>query len=163
MLNTRFTEYWFKGPRTSTCLPPTNTITPRILNAGAKSSQSILTAHSGASKAHDWMVQVLAHVFRTAGHQVRTKHGVTASAGQRRGDLEIRQSWQYLHDQAGSRSLVFDLAIAHDRFGSSSQPHQNGPPSNPQDIDTPLRIAAQRKVNHYWQHYADNHNTRSSP
>ena len=69
----------------------------------------------------------------------------------------------YLRDQAGSRSLVFDLAIAHDRFGSSSQPHQNGPPSNPQDIDTPLRIAAQRKINGYRQDYADNHNISFLP
>ena len=59
-------------------------------------------------------------------HVVRTQHGVTASTGQRRGDVEIRN---YLRDQAGSRSLVFDLSIAHDRFGSSrSSRHvqQNG-------------------------------------
>ena len=37
---------------------------------------------------------------RTAGHLVRTQHGVTASAGQRRGDVEVRS---YLRDQAGSR------------------------------------------------------------
>ena len=47
-------------------------------------------AHSGATKAHDWMVSVLGPLFRTAGHTVRTQHGVTASAGQRRGDVEIR-------------------------------------------------------------------------
>jgi hypothetical protein len=40
---------------------------------------------------------------------------VTASAGQRRGDVEIRN---YLRDQTGSRSLVFDLSITHDRYGS---------------------------------------------
>ena len=49
--------------------------------------------------------------------------GVIASAGQRRGDVEIRN---YLWDQAGSRSLVFDLSITHDRFGSSSHVQQNG-------------------------------------
>ena len=54
---------------------------------------------------------MLGPLFRTAGHVVRTQHGVTASAGQRRGDVEIRN---YLRDQAGSRSLVFDLSIAHD-------------------------------------------------
>ena len=43
--------------------------------------------------------------------------------GQRRGDVEIRN---YLRDQAGSRSLVFDLSIAHERFGSSSHVQQNG-------------------------------------
>ena len=52
---------------------------------------------------HDWMVGVLRPLFR---HTVRTQHGVTASAGQRRCDVEIRH---YLRDQAGSRSLVFDL------------------------------------------------------
>jgi hypothetical protein len=69
-----------------------------------------------------WMVSVLGPLFRTAGHTVRTQHGVTASAGQRRGDVEIRS---YLRDQAGSRSLVFDLSIAHDRFWSSSHVLQN--------------------------------------
>jgi hypothetical protein len=77
---------------------------------------STCTAHSGANKAHDWAVGVLGALFRTAGHVVRTQHGVTASAGQRRGDVEVRH---YLHDAAGSRSLVFDLSITHDRIGSS--------------------------------------------
>ena len=66
------------------------------------------TAHSGATKAHDWMVSVLGPLFRMAGHTVRTQHGVTASAGQRRGDVEIRN---FLRDQAGSRSLVFDISF----------------------------------------------------
>ena len=92
-------------------------------------------------KAHDWLVSVLGPLFRTAGHVVRTQHGVTASAGQRRCDVEIRN---YLRDQAGGRSLVFDLSIAHDRFGSSSHVQQNGCLSHPQDLDAPLRIAAQR-------------------
>jgi hypothetical protein len=38
------------------------------------------TAHSGATKAHDWMVSALGPLFRTAGHTVRTQHGVTDSA-----------------------------------------------------------------------------------
>ena len=42
-------------------------------------------------------------------------------------------------DQAGSRSLVFDLSIAHDRFGSSSHVQQNGCLSHPQDLDAPLQ------------------------
>ena len=54
------------------------------------------------------MVSVLGPLFRTAGHTVRKQQGVTASAGQRRGDVEIRN---YLRDQAGSLSLVFDLLI----------------------------------------------------
>ncbi len=84
---------------------------------------STCTAYSGATKAHAWMVSVLGPLFRTAGHTVRTQQGVTASAGQRRGDVEIRS---YLRDQAGSLGLVFDLSIAHDRFVSSSHVQQNG-------------------------------------
>jgi hypothetical protein len=102
------------------------------------------TDNSGATKAHDWMVEVLGPLFRTAGHTVCTQHSVTASAGQRRGDVEIRN---YIRDQAGSRSLVFDLSITHDRFGSSSHVQQNGLLSHPQDLDAPLCLAAQRKIN----------------
>ena len=40
---------------------------------------STCTAHSGETKAHDWMVGVLGPLFRTAGHAVRTQHGVTAN------------------------------------------------------------------------------------
>jgi len=69
--------------------------------------------------------------------------------------VEIRN---YMRDQAGSRSLVFDLSITHDRFGSSSRVQQNGLLSHPQDLDAPLRLAAQRKINGYRQQYADNQN-----
>ena len=36
---------------------------------------STCTAHSGATKAHDWMVGVLGPLFHTAGHTVRTQNG----------------------------------------------------------------------------------------
>jgi hypothetical protein len=121
---------------------------------------STCTSHSGATKAHDWMVSVIGPLFRTAGHLVRTQHGVTASAGQRRGDVEVRS---FLRDQAGSRSLVFDLSITHDRFGSSSHVQQNGSLSHPQDLDGPMRVAAQRKTNAYRQTYADNQNISFLP
>jgi hypothetical protein len=121
---------------------------------------STCTSHSGATKAHDWMVSVLGPLFRTAGHLVRTQHGVTASAGQRRGDVEVRS---YLRDQARGRSLVFDLSITHDRFGSSSHVQQNGSLSHPQDLDGPMRVAAQRKTNAYRQTYADNQNISLLP
>jgi hypothetical protein len=91
---------------------------------------STCTAHSGATKAHDWMVGALGSLFRTAGHTVRTQHGVTASAGQRRGDVETRS---FLQDAAGRRSLVFDLSMTHDRFGSSSHVQQDGLLSHPQE------------------------------
>jgi hypothetical protein len=76
------------------------------------------------------MVGALGPLFRTAGHKVRTQHVVTASAGQRRGDVEIRN---YLQDAAGRRSLV-DLSMTHDRFGSSSHVQQNGWLLHPQDL-----------------------------
>ena len=91
---------------------------------------------------------------------MRTQHGVTASAGQRRGDVEVRN---YLRDQAGSRSLVFDLSIAHDRFGSSSHVQQNGCLSHPQDLDAPLHISAKCKIAAYQQQYADNQNISFLP
>jgi hypothetical protein len=116
--------------------------------------------HSGATKAHDWMVGVLGPLFRTAGHTVWTQHGVTASAGQRRGHVELRS---YLQDAAGRRSLVFDLSMTHDRFGSSSHVQQNGWLSHPLDLDAPLRLAAQRKINRYRQQYADNQNISFLP
>jgi hypothetical protein len=57
------------------------------------------------------MVGALGPLFRTARRTVRTQHGVTASTGQRRGDVEIRN---YLQDAADRRSLVFDLSLTHD-------------------------------------------------
>ena len=105
-------------------------------------------------------VGVIGPLFRTAGHVVRTQHGVTASAGQRRGDVEVRS---YLRDAAGSRSLVFELSITHDRIGSSCHVQQNGSLSHKQDLDAPLRMVAQRKINTYSQHYADNQNISFLP
>ena len=82
--------------------------------------------------------RVLEPLFHTAGHAVRTQHGVTASAGQKRGDVELRS---YFQDAAGRRSLVFDLSMTHDRFGSSSHVKQKGLLSHPQGFL--LRIAKQ--------------------
>jgi hypothetical protein len=109
---------------------------------------STCTAHSGATKAHDWAVGVLGPLFRLAGHVVRTQHGVTASIGQWRDDVEVLH---YLHDITGSRSLVFDLSITHDRISSSCHVQQNGLLSHPQDLDDPLRFSAERKINNYRQ------------
>ena len=121
---------------------------------------STCTAHSGATKAHDWAVGVLDPLFRSAGHVVRSQHQVTASAGKRRGDVEVRN---YLHNAAGSRSLVFDLSITHDRSGASTHVQQNGSLTHPQYLDATLRIAAQRQINSYRQQYADNQNISFLP
>ena len=80
--------------------------------------------------------------------------------GSQRGDVEIRTTFR---DSAGPRSLVFDLSIAHDRFGSSSHVLQNGLLTHPQDLDGPLRVAAQRKSNAYGQQYAGNQNISFLP
>ena len=97
------------------------------------------TAHSGATKAHDWMVSRLGPLFHTAGHRVRTQHAVSAFVGQKHGDVEIIN---YLQDTAGARNLVFNLSITHDRYGSKTHPHLNGLLSHSQDPDAPCRPPA---------------------
>ena len=59
--------------------------------------------------------------------------------------------------------LVFDLSMTHDMFGSSSHVQPNGLLSHPQDLDAPLRLAAQRKINSFRQQYADNQNISFLP
>ena len=79
------------------------------------------TVHSGAKKAHDWAVGQIADLFRTT-HKVKTQQ-VAKSRGQRCGDIE----WAgYLANVAGPVPLVLDLRIAHERWGSSSDPSING-------------------------------------
>ena len=53
--------------------------------------------------------------------------------------------------------------MTQDSFGSSSHVQQNGLLSNPKDLDAPLRLAAQRKINGYRQQYADNQNISFLP
>ena len=50
------------------------------------------------------------------------------------------------------------MSITHDRFGASTHVQQNGSLTHPQDLDAPLRIGAQRKLNSYRQQYVDNQN-----
>ena len=51
----------------------------------------LCTAHSGATKAHDWMVSVLGPLFRTAGHSSDTTrgHGQRRPTARRRGDPQL--------------------------------------------------------------------------
>jgi hypothetical protein len=79
------------------------------------------TGHSGAKKAHDWAVGQLADLFRTT-HTAKTQQ-VVRSWGHHCGDVELVG---YLANAAGPVPLVLDLRIAHDRFGSSSDPILNG-------------------------------------
>ncbi len=80
------------------------------------------TAHSGAKKAHDWAVEQLADLFRTT-HKVKTQQHVTKSRGRHCGDIELAA---YFANAGGPVPLVLHLRIAHDRFGSSSDPSLNG-------------------------------------
>jgi hypothetical protein len=52
--------------------------------------------------------------------------------------------------------LVLDLRIAHDRFGSSSDPSLNGHLHHPNDIDKSLNEAAANKIRKYRADYNNN-------
>ena len=68
----------------------------------------------------------------------------------RRGDQELPPGpgWQ---PEPGLRPQHHATSFQNERFGSSSHPQQNGRLTRPQDIDAPLHIAAQRKINGYRQ------------
>ena len=82
----------------------------------------------------DWAVDQLADLFRTT-HKVKTQQ-VAKSRGQHCGDIELKG---YLANAAGPMPLVLDLRIAHDRFGSSSDPNLNGHLHHPNDTDATKR------------------------
>jgi len=86
------------------------------------------------TKAHDWAVDQLTDLFRTT-HKVKTQQ-VVQSRGQHCGDVELTG---YLANASDPVLLVLDLRIAHDRFGSSSDPNLNGKLHWPNDIDKSLR------------------------
>ncbi len=71
------------------------------------------TAHSGAKKAHDWMVDQVADLFCTT-HKLKTQQ-VVKSRVQHCGDIEVAG---YLANEAGPVSLVLDLRIFFSRFFS---------------------------------------------
>ena len=102
---------------------------------------STCTAHSGAKKAHDWAVDQLADLFRTS-HKLKTQQ-VARSRGQRCGDIELAG---YLVNAAGPVPLVVDLRIAHERWGSSSDPSINGHLHYPNDVDRPLNETDADKI-----------------
>ena len=114
------------------------------------------TAHSGAKKAHDWAVDQFADLFRTT-HKVKTQQ-VVKSRGQHCGDIELAG---YLANAAGPVPLVLDLRIAHDRFGSSSNPDLNGKLHWPNDMDKSLNEATADKIRKYRTDYNNNPNSIS--
>ncbi len=106
------------------------------------------TTHSGVKKAHDWMVDQVADLFRTT-HKVKTQH-VVKSRGQHCGDIELGG---YLANETGPVSLVLDLRIAHDRVGSSTDTNLNGHLKYPNNFDQSLNDAAADKVRKYRADY----------
>ena len=71
---------------------------------------------------------------------------VIKSRGQHCGDIELAG---YLANAAGPVPLVLDLRIAHELFGSSSDPSLNGNLHYPNDIDRSLNEAAADKIQKY--------------
>ncbi len=93
------------------------------------------------------MVDQIADLFRTT-HKVKTQQ-VARIRGQRCGDIELAG---YLANVSGPVPLVLDLRIAHDRFGSRSDPSINGHLHYPNDLDGSLKETAVDKIR---QHLAD--------
>ena len=62
----------------------------------------------------------------------------------------------YLANAAGPVPLVLDLRIAHERWGSSSDPSINGHLHYPNDIDRSLNEAAADKIRKYRADYNNN-------
>ena len=97
------------------------------------------------------MVDQIADLFRTT-HKVKTEQ-VVRSRGQRCGDIELSS---YLVNETDPVSLVLDLHIDHDRFGSNSDPSINGHLHYPNDIDRSLNEAASDKIRKYRDDYNNN-------
>jgi hypothetical protein len=78
---------------------------------------------------------------------------VAGSRGQRCGDIELAG---YLANAVGPVPLVLDLRIAHERFGSSSDPSFNGHLHYRNDVDRSLNEAAADKTRKYCADYNNN-------
>ena len=75
---------------------------------------------------------------------------VAKSRGHHCGDIELVG---YLPNATGPTSLVLDLRITHDRFGSSSDPNLNGHLHYPNDINRSLNETAVDKIRKYRSDY----------
>ncbi len=80
------------------------------------------------------------------------------SRGHHCGDIELAG---YVANAAGPVPLVLDLRIAHDRFGSSSNPDLNGKLHWPNDMDKSLNETVADKIRKYRSDYNNNPNTIS--
>ena len=97
---------------------------------------------------HDWSVDQITNLFRTT-HKVKTVQ-VVKIRGQHCGDMEVVG---YLTNVVGPvslvTSLVLDLRITYDRFGSSSDPNINGHLHYPNDIDRSFNETVSDKIRKY--------------
>jgi hypothetical protein len=101
------------------------------------------TAHSGTKKAHDWSVDQLADLLRSA-HKVKTQQ-VVKIRGQHCGDIELVG---YLSNTSRPVPLVLDLRVGHDKVDSSSDPALNGHLRYPNNLDQSLNdVAPDKYVN----------------
>jgi len=69
----------------------------------------------------------------------------------------------YLKHKGVERDLVCDLSVTHERWGATDEPSKNGQLRYPDDIDRPLREAAQQKVLKYQNAYTNDHRVIVSP
>jgi hypothetical protein len=92
------------------------------------------TVHSGAKKAHTWMVDQIDDLFRTT-HKVKTQQ-VVKNRGQHCGDVELAE---YLANAVDPVPLVLDLLITHDRVGSNTDPTLHGHSRYPNNSDQSLK------------------------
>jgi hypothetical protein len=106
---------------------------------------------------HILFYKPMSWLFRTT-HKAKTQQ-VVRSRGQHCGDIELAG---YLANAGGPVPLVLDLRIAHDRFGSSSDPNLNGILHYPNDIDRSLNEAAADKVRKNRADYNNNHHNAIS-
>jgi hypothetical protein len=104
-----------------------------------------------SKKTHEWMVDQIADLFLTT-HRVQTQH-VIKSRGHHCRDIELTG---YLVNETGPVPLVLDPRIAHDRFGSSSDPSLNGNLHYPNNIDESLIESADDKIRKYRADYNNN-------
>jgi hypothetical protein len=104
-----------------------------------------------AKKTHDWVIDQLADLFRTT-HKVKTQQ-VVRRLGHRCGDIELTG---YLVHSTGPVSLVLDLRITHERFGSSSDLSINGHIHYPNDVDRSLNESVTDKIRKYHTDYNNN-------
>ena len=97
------------------------------------------------------MVDQIADLFLTT-HKVKTQQ-VIRSRGQDSGDIELAG---YLANAAGPVTLVLDLRIAHDRYGSSSDHSLHEHLRYPNYIDRSLNETTDDKIRKYRADYNNN-------